>query len=75
MILEKTVEIPAKQVIDSVFVQSEPDTVLIERVVEVPVYSTATEEIKEKPADIPVTLTGKSLADQEEIRNLLARLE
>ena len=74
-VVEKIVEIPSQPVIDTLYIETRADTVYIERTKEVPVYLTLETE-KEQNIENPIPpLAGKSLADQEEIRKLLVRLD
>ena len=74
VIVEKTVEVPSEPVVDTVYIQSKPDTIFIEKIIEKPIYLTREVE-KTEPGKSPATLSGKSLADQEDIRSLLSRLD
>lgn len=58
--------------IDTVYVASQPDTIIIERTIERPVYV----KVYEKSEEAPVLVAerkpkGKSLADQSEIKDIL----
>ena len=75
-VVEKIVEVPSDPVIDTVFVQTKADTVFIDRIKEVPVYLTVEETPEQVTPEEPIPpLTSKSLADQEEIRKLIVRMD
>ena len=74
IVVEKTVEIPATPITDTVFVQGKTDTIFVERKVEVPVYITVNEP-KSEQEEVNSSFTGKTLADQQDIRSLLVGSE
>lgn len=74
--VEKIVTIPSVPVVDTVLVESQPDTVFVEKIVrvKVPIYLVAEKEKPEvKPRTKETNLSGKSLADQKELRSLLGQ--
>jgi len=72
----KTITKTSDPIIDTVLLSSVPDTVFIERRIEikVPVYLTVNEENKpEVQEEKEIVRSGKSLADQVELRSILER--
>ncbi|MEL7002787.1 MAG: hypothetical protein AAFN93_08650 [Bacteroidota bacterium] len=74
----KTITKTTEPIIDTVYLTSTPDTIYVERKIEVkvPVYLSA--EVKEDPRlpnEQEVIRPGKSLADQGELRSILDRSE
>ena len=75
--VEKIVNVPSVPVVDTLVIELPPDTVFIEKIIRTPIYLTKQEEKEEeKPTPQPnVTVKGKSLADQGELRSLLIESE
>ena len=62
-------------VVDTVFVSSKPDTVIIERTIEKPIYLTVYKTIPQENSNLKLAVErkpkGKSLADQADIKDIL----
>lgn len=73
-IVEKTVYVPTDPIFDTIFVESSPDTVFVERVLEKTVYLTQQIEPEETPSG-NISVQSKSLAEEIELEDLLVRSE